>query len=42
VLFYTRYMLLYVVLRKEEKPVPCGKIVDTTECMTLEVRFRFN
>ena len=27
--------LIYVVLSKTEKHVPCGELVDTTECITL-------
>jgi hypothetical protein len=27
--------VMYVILSKAEKHVPCGKLVGTTECMTL-------
>jgi len=36
------HALMYVVLRMEEKPMPYGKLVDTTECMTVQVRCRTN
>ena len=32
--------LMYVVLSKEEKLAPYGKLVDTTEYMTVQARCR--